>query len=203
MKLIAVSQRTTRIEGRNEKRDSLDQRLVAFLLACQVVPVPIANTREAREELWSRGLFEGLVLSGGANLVKYGGSDPECDETEFFLLKSAIAFGIPVFGICRGMEIIQDYYHVSLGKVSGHVHPHMTITVLGKRKEVNSFHDLGARTTSSELSVWAQADDGVIKAIRHSTLPLTGVMWHPERNDPFDRFDIELVKKIYGTEERR
>lgn len=197
MRLIGVSQRTTFIEDRGEKRDSLDQRLVAFLLACGVLPVPIPNSRDAAEKLWSRILFEGLVLSGGGDSVKYGGMDPERDETELFLLRRAITSAIPVLGICRGMQLMQDFFHVPLEKISGHVKERMVIIAEGVEKVVNSYHNLGTCVSVPELSVWALAEDGIIKAIRHTKHPLTGIMWHPERNNPFNAEDIALVKNIY------
>lgn len=200
MKLVAVSQRTTLIEARNEKRDSLDQRLVVFLSRCGVLPVPIPNTLEVAEKLWQQISFGGVVLSGGGDVSKYGGNDPERDEVEHFLLDRAIDSKIPLWGICRGMEVMQDYFHVSLERVIGHAGVRMTITVNGGAREVNSYHDLGTRSTSPELVVWAQAEDGVIKAVQHKDLSLTGIMWHPERELPFSPEDIALGKKIYGTE---
>ena len=38
--------------------------------------------------------------------------------------------------------------------------------------EVNSYHCFGARESRPPLDVWAVADDGVVKAIRHTTRPI-------------------------------
>jgi putative glutamine amidotransferase len=41
------------------------------------------------------------------------------------------------------------------------------------------------------------ADDGVVKAVRHVSKPITGIMWHPERTVPFSPKDIALFRAIF------
>ncbi len=53
----------------------------------------------------------------------------------------------------------------------------------------------------NELEVWAKADDGVVKAIKHKELPVWGIMWHPERLTPFRPEDVELMQNILGRGE--
>jgi putative glutamine amidotransferase len=50
------------------------------------------------------------------------------------------------------------------------------------------------------LDVWAVAGDGVVKAVRHSAQPLTGIMWHPERFAPFSSADVALFRRVFEVE---
>jgi putative glutamine amidotransferase len=81
----------------------------------------------------------------------------------------------------------------------GHVQHEQVITINGDRVKVNSYHRWGTRGTSPDLEVWAVADDGVVKAVRHKTLPILGVMWHPERIAPPRLEDKELLSSWFAA----
>jgi putative glutamine amidotransferase len=72
-----------------------------------------------------------------------------------------------------------------------------TIDIEGKEIEVNSYHNFGASESHPPLDTWAHARDGIVKAIRHSEQPLTGIMWHPERITPFAERDIALFRDVF------
>jgi len=68
------------------------------------------------------------------------------------------------------------------------------IHVEGELKEINSYHHYAALDSRPPLEVWGMAADGVVKAIRHSSQPLTDIMWHPERSKPFAPADVALFR---------
>lgn len=47
------------------------------------------------------------------------------------------------------------------------------------------------------LYVTERAEDGVIEAIRHESFSIAGTMWHPEREAPFSKDDINMVKDLF------
>jgi putative glutamine amidotransferase len=47
------------------------------------------------------------------------------------------------------------------------------------------------------LTTWAIADDGVIKGVRHADRRMLGLMWHPERREPFAEDDITLFSGFF------
>ena len=57
------------------------------------------------------------MFSGGDDIGKY----KLRDDTEEVLLSYAIKKKIPIFGICRGMQLIGKYFNVKLIKVNNHV----------------------------------------------------------------------------------
>lgn len=200
MTCVALSQRVEIVAGRGERRDSLDQRWAAFLERCGIVPVPVANDPVPVPRLLTELPVRGVLLTGGGDLVEYGGNAPERDATERALLRHALDHDVPVMGVCRGMQAIQHYFGVPLAAVQGHVAAQLTITIEGRREEVNSYHDFGARSTVPDLEVWAVADDGVVKAVRHRRRHVEGIMWHPERFAPvFRADDIERFRRFFGA----
>jgi gamma-glutamyl-gamma-aminobutyrate hydrolase PuuD len=137
------------------------------------------------------------VLTGGNDLAFLGGNAPERDATELALMDVAESRGLPIIGVCRGMQIIQHRYAVPLQRVEGHVTRHQNIQVNGESMEVNSYHHFGTQESRPPLDVWAIAADGVVKAINHMTRPTIGIMWHPERTAPFAQADIALFRRVF------
>lgn len=196
-RIIAVSQRVVIDDKTGERRDALDQNWSAFLEKCGCIPLLIPNRPEVAKQILKRISIDGILLTGGNDLCEYGGDAAERDETERFLLKVSFKKRIPLLGVCRGMQVIQNFFGIRLERVRGHVAARQTIRINGKKTEVNSFHDWGAKNTKTPLQVWAVADDGVIKAVRHSEAFLCGLMWHPERFKPFRAGDIKRVKNFF------
>ena len=113
------------------------------------------------------------------------------------LLDFAERRDLPVLGVCRGMQMIQHRFGNQLQRVHGHVAPRQRISIEGRTVEVNSFHNFGATTVHPPLMTWAIADDGVIKAVKHTGRRITGVMWHPERLEPFAGDDVALFSRFF------
>ena len=197
--MIAVSQRVDRVPGRDERRDALDQRWALFFQAVGIQPLLIPNQPALASVLIEALRPEGLIMTGGNDLSSYGGDAPERDATELLLLRDSIAEQRPIIGVCRGMQLIQEYYGSSLREFGGHVCPEMTIEVDGRRRRVNSYHRWGSRHCAPPLEVFAVADDGVVKGVWHQRLPIIGIMWHPERYASFDANDIDLFRRHLGV----
>jgi putative glutamine amidotransferase len=203
MNFVAVTQRVDLIpqpDGAVERRDGLDQAWPAFLAAAGCLAIPLPNNLPLARRMLQELPIDGLVLSGGGDLGLYGGETPERDEVERSLLAMARGFPtpMPVLGVCRGMQLIQGEFGVVLGPVEGHVTHIQEIEIDGEAACVNAYHHWGTRRSLPQLEVWAQAPDGVVKAIRHRNEPIVGLMWHPERVNPFAQRDLELFRTLFG-----
>lgn len=160
--------------------------------------------------------IDGLIISGGVDVSPYlYGENPikevgyfsvERDNFEIALVKGAIEKKIPVFGICRGVQIINValggtlYQDISLqtGSTAGHNPIKMPVdrlyhnviaengTVLrslfnNKSFLVNSFHHQAIRVFGLGLFASAFSEDGIVEAIEMKDNRLVyGVQWHPE-----------------------
>ncbi len=206
MNHIAVTQRVDLVESYDERRDAIDQRWTDFLLTLDLLPVFIPNDLAYAKRLTRDFPPDGVLFTGGNSLCRYGGRAPERDEMEHFLLKWSMGREIPVLGVCRGMQVIQDYHGIPLEPVSGHVatrHPLQSTgegrlaPVMNQMSDVNAYHELGANTTTGDLITVAKAPDGVVMAVEHKTKPVFGVMWHPEREEPFRKEDQGLFRAVF------
>jgi gamma-glutamyl-gamma-aminobutyrate hydrolase PuuD len=198
--LIGVTQRIEirRVGETVEYCDSLDQEWTAFLAAAGCMPVPLPNDPATAVALLLELPIDGLLLTGGEDLEAYGGEASKRDETEQALLKLARDWRMPVIGVCRGMQMIQDAFNVPLIQVSGHISSGEIINADAGVRVVNSYHRWGTRQTAPDLEIWALTEDGVVKAVHHRHEPLVGVMWHPERQHPFAEADLDLFRRTYA-----
>ena len=121
MKIIAITQRVAVIPQYGERRDCLDQAWPRFLAACGLLPLAIPNAPDVALSLFKNADVAGLLLTGGNDLVSLGGEAPERDATENALMDAAEARGLPVLGVCRGMQVIQQRHAIPLVRVEGHV----------------------------------------------------------------------------------
>ncbi|MHA3790515.1 gamma-glutamyl-gamma-aminobutyrate hydrolase family protein [Sphingomonas sp. YL-JM2C] len=195
--LIALTQRVDIVlhaNGPGERRDALDQAWMRFLAAAGLRGVPIPNHVGTALALFNALPIAGLVLTGGNDLTAYGGDAPERDATESALLGVARARRLPVIGVCRGMQMLQHACGARLEAVQGHVVDQQPLRTATGQRIVNSYHRMGSRENARGLTPWAWSADGIIKAIRHETEQIVGIMWHPERLAPFAIEDLELFR---------
>ncbi|MBD5149742.1 MAG: type 1 glutamine amidotransferase [Oscillibacter sp.] len=194
-KCIAVTQRVEHIAAIGEWRDALSQEWAAFAEACGFLPLLLPNRAETVRDLMEAVRPDGILLTGGNDLASYGGDAPERDRVERFLIRYAIDRGVPLLGVCRGMQMLLDYFGAPLHRVEGHIrveHP------LSNGDTVNSFHGWGAAECPAPLLEMARSADGVLEAVTHGDYPwIYGIMWHPERCHPPRERDIQWIKEVF------
>jgi N5-(cytidine 5'-diphosphoramidyl)-L-glutamine hydrolase len=192
---IGISQRIDRIASHDEMRDSLDQRMVNWVISMGFTPILIPNSlvsdsspieKQFLIKEWIHSMsLKAIILSGGNNI----GEMIQRDLTEQYLLKWAEDNYIPVLGICRGMQMMGVYYNAELEDVEGHVRVRHQLRFDVKKEKfpesVNSFHDQSLVSCPSQFKVLATSEDGRLEAMAHTELPWEGWMWHPEREPIF------------------
>lgn len=154
-------------------------------------------------------LYDKLLLPGGWDIdPKYYGEnntaceniDIELDKGQFQLLDAFIQEGKPVFGICRGCQIMNVYFGGTLIQdlptatqhraLEGNLDNYHLVTsiensimdsIYGREFRVNSTHHQGCGKIGQGLKVSLLAPDGVVEAIEHEKVEAFAVQWHPER----------------------
>lgn len=192
--MVAVSQRVDTFPERNETRDALDQRLIAFLAIDGHVLVPVPNALGGAIREWLAVVHPAAVVLSGGNDI---GQCAKRDDTELAMLVYAQEHRLPVLGICRGMQMLAHWSGTGLHPVQGHVRTrhYLAGEIVG---EVNSYHGVSIANCPEGYEVLARSEDGEIEAIRHQSLPWEGWMWHPEREENFAARDLQRIKALLG-----
>lgn len=188
----------------------------ALLGGAGVIPILLPPIGEAMLPLLDR--LDGLLLSGSPSNVEpaqYGATedhtpdrhDPARDATTLPLIRAAIARGVPLLAICRGIQELNvalgGTLHQQVQDIPGRQdhrggpgdndfryrakHPvalaGRLAAIFGKPEiQVNSLHEQGIDRPGEGLVVEAVAPDGMIEGVRVANAPgwAFGVQWHPE-----------------------
>ena len=180
-------------------------------------PFELDLHRDAPQDVVGRA--NGLLLTGGGDVdpalygetphATYQASEPGRDEYEIALVRAAMDAGLPIFAICRGMQVlnvalggtlIQDIpsmvngaanhqvpeprYHIAhevwVAKGS-RLATLMAEKLDGEIAQVNSRHHQAVKEVASGWEVTATAPDGVIEAMELAgDVFRMAVQWHPE-----------------------
>ncbi len=156
-----------------------------------------------------RGVFDGVLLPGGADVdpayydadpLEGHPNEPDRDALELALLDLAEAEGLPVVGICRGLQLLnvraggtlhQDVpEHAHFDKAPNTLTHHVEFVpgsscarLYGRPIEVNSLHHQTVDRVAPGFAVAATSEDGTIEAIEAVDRPWLAVQWHPEMLD--------------------
>jgi len=107
------------------------------------------------------------------------------------VVHAAVRLGVPVFGVCLGLQGIVEAFGGELGVLDYPMHGkpskirHRGVGVFEGLPEefiVGRYHSLFARreTFPACLEVTAETEDGIIMGVRHRELPIEAVQFHPE-----------------------
>ena len=190
-----------------------------------------ANVKRQMEGL------DGIVISGGYDIdPSLYGEEPvkglgftmkEVDQYYLAVVRAAEELGLPILGICKGMQMLNVayggtiYQDISSQKPESCQHvqqaPRYCAThsadikegsflysVFGKKERINSYHHQSVKEVAKGFSVTAVAKDGVVEAIeRECGSFICGVQWHPEMMAKYDdRKMAELFKAFIGVCEK-
>ena len=190
------------------------------------IPVWIPNCeKDIMPEVIER--VDGLLLSGGSDVDpaiygepvkrgKCGTIFPQRDYQEAALLRKAYELKKPVFGICRGLQLMNAVFggtlYQDLPSEKGVVHSvniyprnlpvHDVILSEGKVRDiigaeriaVNTHHHQAAKEIAPNGTVTGLSDDGIVEAMEFTGgHPFTlGVQWHPEM-----MYDSPITEKLF------
>ncbi len=212
----------------NERETGLTRRLIDSVIRSASrrwnVIVSWGETDGVEISTWKFEKADALLIMGGPDVTPslYGGPDSYlheekhyrlADDSQIALVREAVERGLPMLGICRGMQILNVAQGGTLtqdiSEREGHAVPDLlkdysfarhpasvsaesnlaealdgrTGRELGLRTLVHSAHHQAVDAVGEDLRVVAWADDGTPEAVEHTNLPVFGVQWHPEDPD--------------------
>lgn len=204
--LIAITNGSDHFQVPAPSRRSLVCPVAYAQVTAAAGGVPVLTMEQCPEELAER--MDGLMLSGGGDLApeffgeqaRFGNLriDEARDAFEILLTRAFLERGKPVFGICRGIQLLNvvlgGTLYQDLPAEKGVVHSGENLfheitsrrdsvlgRLFGERFPVNSLHHQAVRALGEGLREIATSLDGVVEAFEHESLPVLGCQFHPER----------------------
>jgi para-aminobenzoate synthetase component 2 len=127
--------------------------------------------------------YDGVLLSPGPGTP--------ADAGVCIAMVHELAGVVPIFGVCLGHQAIGEAYGAVVGRAPELLHGKTSLVhhdgsgVLAGLPDpftATRYHSLAIDPASvpDELEVTARTDNGVIMAVRHRTLAVEGVQFHPE-----------------------
>ncbi|WP_394432319.1 aminodeoxychorismate/anthranilate synthase component II [Streptomyces sp. SGAir0957] len=162
--------------------DSFVFNLVQYLYQlgaeCEVLRNDEVSTAHAQDG------FDGVLLSPGPGAPEQAGV---CID----MVRHCAATGVPVFGVCLGMQSMQVAYGGVVGRAPELLHGKTSLVRhdgtgvfagLPDPFTATRYHSLAAEpgTVPAEFEVTARTEDGIVMGLRHRELPVEGVQFHPE-----------------------
>ncbi|MBV9081804.1 MAG: gamma-glutamyl-gamma-aminobutyrate hydrolase family protein [Acidobacteriaceae bacterium] len=170
----------------------------------------------------------GLTLIGGTDInpSRYGqprmpeteDPDDERDSIELELIDQAIQDNLPIFAICRGLQIVNVYHggtlvqHIDSGRHCPHfedrakpaheveIEPDSVLAnwVAEPKLHVNSRHHQAADRIGAGLRVTARdPHDGIVEGLeRQNGAMIVAVQWHPEDQAPTQPEQLRLFQQF-------
>jgi len=202
------------MHNHGERRSSISDGYIEALEAVGTTPVVLPPSMSPEASARALQRMDGLLLSGGPDMSplyfdqqprpNLGSIDAYRDEQEIAMVKEAYKLGLPIFGICRGVQIINA---VLGGTIHQHIYPdgpdaiqhrqsapgwhrhhHIEVrpgTILASAIGegcigVNSYHHQVVEKIAPGLVISATSPDGLVEAIEATRPWILGVQWHPE-----------------------
>lgn len=186
-------------------------RAVVEVAGCAVVVLPGPYAGQGAGDVLDR--LDGVLLTGHESNV--GAGDPDRDGAALAIIPDAIDRGIPLLGVCRGLQEMNVAYGGTLRSIAGHredetlprdeqylpAHP-VRVAESGTLRHivgtaevwVNSLHGQAIDVLAEGLLAEAVAADGVVEAVSvaGATAFTLGVQWHPEWFAASDRVSRQI-----------
>ncbi len=194
------------------------------------VAIPPINTDDHLNNIIEQ--LDGMLLTGGGDIHPrhynqsckkgLGVLEETRDLIELKLVEYAMAKQIPIFGVCRGLQLLNVYFKGTLfqdivrdidndiqhsfynGTKSCLVHRVDFVKDCAMKKVfdsehiyVNSLHHQAIDKLGAGLSICAKSEDGYIEAIQYDANPAVfAVQWHPEMMAQVDQSQLALFKLL-------
>lgn len=163
-------------------RDSFVHTIVDYLLSLGA-EVTVRGIETIRAQEFSPDDFDGLLLSPGPGTPA---QVPVCHQ-----LLDRFAGVRPVLGVCLGHQVIAAHYGAVVSRVEprhGETSPvrhdgNGVFAGLPNPLRATRYHSLAVEEAGLDrvpLTVSARTPDGVVMGVRHTSLPIEGVQFHPE-----------------------
>ncbi len=182
--LLTMREDINGIKG--EKLESISKNWILLLKKLKTDFLLCPNLLSISKNYIERYNITKIILTGGGDIYdSYDENESRRQTVENYLIEMSISKSIPLFGICRGMQVINKYFGGEKKHIKGHAGTSHKIFFINNKKKikVNSYHNegIGLNDLGKELRAMAFSEDNLVEAFYHKKYLIYAQMWHPER----------------------
>lgn len=210
--IIGISLAYYDVESPFERKYHINETYIEAIKKCGGIPLLIPKM-EKEDLLQVLNQIKGLLLTGGGGLLPHIKKEnrlpslyeqnPIRHQFDKLLTHLALERNLPVMGICRGHQVINECLggtlHENLDEVTKENHLQKTPGNLSSHRvfieedsimiscfkkneiNVNSFHNQAIKNAGDKLKVTAKSEDGIIEAVEGVGKSfILGLQFHPE-----------------------
>lgn len=220
--------------GFENQRQFVTDNYVQVIRCSGGIPIIIPFIRSSAIAKEYAAMCQGFLFCGGDDIapllfgeqpqIPIGTINMNFDIFQIILLRYIMKLRKPIFGICRGMQVLnvalRGSIYQDMSLYPGHTLQHMQINsnrqevshrikikrktklykILGPTLYTNSFHHQAIHKLGKGITATAWSNDGIIEGIEHMHSSFViGVQWHPEcmvlNSKPMGRLFQEFIRQ--------
>ncbi len=146
---------------------------------------------------------DGFLIPGGDDIdpslyhQELGPKTKICNPLETYAEKTVIDYAVsnklPILGICKGLQVLNVFFGGTLHQdINNHWSTKHLVKIGVNEYTVNSFHHQCIDELAPTFKVIGRSTDNIIEAIKHDTLPILAVQWHPEQD-----LSLEINRHVF------
>jgi len=175
----------------------IEKDYIDYFKKFKISLIPLTYNKEDIDDIFKKKI-KVIVFSGGNDLYSKSKTKENKirDSFEKYLLKKCLKKKISVIAICRGFQLVSEFFKGSLIKTNSHLVKSHKILLKKNTLSVNSFHRYKITKVNKCFNILGVAEDKSIEYAYIKKYNILCTMFHPERKNKDQAKINNIIRKF-------